>query len=155
MLLKELNVSSPQTISKDTLDSSLWLVPPPQHPVTALLKDLIESVVPSLFPKLNPPRFSPHVTLTSEIPPSRYGSDAPGWLDSLDFPSASDVVVKFTALDCEEPFFRKCNLKVEKAGGLVSLAKEAREVGVLGSKEKGREVDLWAIETYRPHCSLM
>jgi hypothetical protein len=95
------------------------------------------------------------VTLTSEIPPSRYGSNAQEWLDSLDFPPASDVAVKFVALDCEDPFFRKCNLRVEKSGRLVSLAKEARGKGVFGSIEKGKEVDLWTFETYRPHCSLM
>lgn len=131
------------------------MIPPPGRSLHALLRKLISQTVPSLFPGLEqlPPVFDPHVTLTSEIPPTLYGSEAQAWLDSLSFPVSGDVKVNFERVDTEGFFFRKCTIRVSKLTGLSKLASECRRVGVYGEDE--RKTAEWLQSTYRPHCSLM
>ncbi|AEO64410.1 uncharacterized protein THITE_2126759 [Thermothielavioides terrestris NRRL 8126] len=78
--------------------SSLWLVPPPTHPLHDILTTLITRTLPARFPletssspAVAPHFFAPHVTLTSEIAPAQYNDNGgpQAWLDSLPFPSSS------------------------------------------------------------------
>lgn len=138
--------------------SSLWLLPPPTHPLYSKLQTLISSTIPTLlFPppsSTTPPSFSPHVTLTSEINPSIYGDNPQQWLDSLSWPKANGVGIKFEGVRTEDVFFRRCYLKVRKEDGIKELAALARGEGVLVGKGK-EAVREWVDESYMPHCSLM
>ena len=100
--------------------SSLWLLPPPNHPLNAVLFMLIQETAAHFDSE---PLFLPHVTLTSEIDPSVYGSEPQSWLDSLELPSSAQVQVKFGHLNSEDVFFRKLYISVDKEG-VVDLGKD-------------------------------
>ena len=130
--------------------SSLWLLPPTDHP----LRDVIPSLIDKTSKKFNSPhRFLPHVTLTSEISPSAYGSNPQAWLDSLAFPAGQDVRVTFERLGSDEAFFRKLYIKCEKNEGVKKLAKQCRQQ-VNGFEEEAKAL-IWANDQYMPHLSLM
>jgi len=130
--------------------SSLWLLPPADHP----LNDVIPSLIDKTSKQFNSPhRFLPHVTLTSEISPSKYGSNPQAWLDSLNLPAGQNVKVAFERLGSEDVFFRKLYIKCEKHEGLNQLAKQCRQQ-VNGFAEEA-EASSWAEEQYMPHLSLM
>ena len=130
--------------------SSLWLLPPADHPLNKVLPALIDQTSKTFG---SPHRFLPHVTLTSEILPSKYGSDAQGWLKSLELALGNDVRVNFDRLGSEDIFFRKLYIKCEKDGGLKTLAKQCRQ-NVDGFADEKIAQD-WAEEKYMPHVSLM
>ena len=113
------------------------------------LEKLIQNSVPAHFASLSPYTFFPHVTLTSEIPEKIDNPQA--WLDALELPFADEVKVRFQYLDVEKPFFRKCNIAVEK-DGVSELALECRSKGVENDRRKAAE---WIEQQYRPHCSLL
>ncbi|CAJ2501890.1 Uu.00g047430.m01.CDS01 [Anthostomella pinea] len=157
--------------------SSLWLVPPPSHPLRDILSTLINMTLPARFPELTRVSFSPHVTLTSNVPPSRYGDKPLDWLDAVPWPSADEVRVCFGDVRTEDVFFRRCYVKVgfegvKKVAGigragdasiddhtLQEIRDVVREAGVrldgLGSGDRegfggweGGEV--WLVPTDRP-----
>lgn len=128
--------------------SSLWLLPPSDHALNKLLPALIQQTSQH-FKSTH--LFLPHVTLTSEISPSKYGADAQAWLDSLILSKASDVHVNFQTLGSEDVFFRKLYIKCEKNKGMLELGTVAR-CQVTDDDGKARK---WAEETYMPHCSLL
>ncbi|KAK4449653.1 putative cyclic phosphodiesterase [Podospora aff. communis PSN243] len=143
--------------------SSLWLLPPPSHPLHWILTTLITSTLPPLFPAesssstLAPHFFHPHMTLTSEISPSLYGDNPQEWLDSIPFPSASEVRVRFRDVATQDVFFRRCYLRVGVEGvrGVVGIA---RARGVEGEDEVGEKTRRWVewwLGEYGPHVSLM
>lgn len=139
--------------------SSLWLVPPPSHPLHAALTKLIEATLPAQFPHEapRPPVFAPHLTLTSMIDPSLYGSDPQGWLDGIRFPRGSDVQVLFERVKTEDVYYRRCYVKCSFEG-LRDVAGIARARGVLGEYEVGDETEKWLAEwkgSFGPHVSLM
>lgn len=130
--------------------SSLWLLPPADHP----LSNVIPSLIDKTSKKFNSPhRFLPHVTLTSEISPSTYGSSPQTWLDSLAFPAGQDVKVTFKRLGSDEVFFRKLYIKCEKNEGVKKLAKQCRQQ-VNDFKEEVKALS-WVDNQYMPHLSLM
>ena len=141
--------------------SSLWLLPPANHPFTRSLNTWITGTVPYRFSPLKPPAFIPHITLTSEIP---YGPndeqpfDAQVWLDCLELPlpgpDDEPIVANLTSLEAGEVFFRKLTLKVDKDNEpLQRLAVACRAQGVYsGDFEKART---WAKRDYQPHLSVM
>ena len=140
--------------------SSLWLVPPPTHPLHAILTTLITSSLPPILlpsPDSRPVIFPPHLTLTSEVLPSTYAPDPQAWLDSLSFPK--DARVLFTGLRTEDVFFRRCYLRAEFAG-VRGLAAAARANGVEGEGAAGGAGERTAawLESWRtgfgPHVSL-
>ncbi|KAK8016897.1 2- 3 cyclic phosphodiesterase [Apiospora rasikravindrae] len=93
--------------------SSLWLVPPPTHPLHATIAELIERTLPSTFPDLTGPAFAPHMTLTSGIDPAVYADAGPqAWLDAVPWPRAADVDVRLERVATQDIFFRRCYLKV-------------------------------------------
>lgn len=130
--------------------SSLWLVPPPAHPLHAVLTRLIGTTLPQRFPReaagspeVSPHFFAAHLTLTSEVDPARYGDDPQGWLDGLvgEFrrrrgraaPARARVRVRFERLVSQDVFFRRCYLQ---AGfdGVRDLAGLARAKAVFGEE---------------------
>lgn len=131
--------------------SSLWLLPPSDHPLGKVLPALIDKTSKQFG---SPHRFLPHVTLTSEISPSTHGSDGQAWLDSLDLGvGENEVRVNFKHLDSEDYFFRKLYIKCQVDDGLKKLAKQCRRhVGGFSDEKKAEQ---WANESYMPHLSLM
>ncbi|KAK7739705.1 hypothetical protein SLS53_005674 [Cytospora paraplurivora] len=139
--------------------SSLWLTPPPSHPLYAILTRLIETSVPDHFPheEPRPPIFSPHLTLTSNIDPGVYGDQPRKWLDSITFPSASGVDVKFEKVKTEDVYYRRCYIKCA-FDGLRDVAAIARARGVEGEVNVGPKTEAWLAEwkeTFGPHVSLL
>jgi 2',3'-cyclic-nucleotide 3'-phosphodiesterase len=130
--------------------SSLWLLPPKSHPLSSIISCLIEQI-PSRFD--SPHRFLPHVTITSEIPPSTHSPNPQAWLDSLDLPSASTVQVRFGKLASEDVFFRKLYVTCAKGEGLEELAVVCRQK-VEGFEDE-KLAEAWASKKYNPHLSLM
>jgi 2',3'-cyclic-nucleotide 3'-phosphodiesterase len=126
--------------------SSLWLLPPSEHPLNNLLTTLIDQTS-QLFNSTH--LFLPHITLTSDISPSKYGTEPQKWLEILPLPSSKDVHVNFEKLASEDVFFRKLYIKCAKSG-LVDLGRVCR-VEVDGDTEAKK----WAEEMYMPHCSLL
>lgn len=142
--------------------SSLWLVPPPSHPLHTILTNLITSLLPSHLSSSSPsttttprpPTFSPHLTLTSSIDPATYGADPQAWLDGLPFPrrgGGGEVQVRFGRVATEDVFFRRCYIRCGFDGvrGVVAVA---REGGV------GGDVEGWLgewREAFGPHVSLV
>jgi 2',3'-cyclic-nucleotide 3'-phosphodiesterase len=164
--------------------SSLWLVPPPSHPLHGILNKLVSTTLPDRFPResasspaVAPHFFAAHMTLTSEIDPARYGSDAQAWLDSIPWPSSSPsssggnggggVRVRFERVDTQDVFFRRCFIRVG-FDGVREVAGLAREYGVVKGGNEGEEgtkkllfsketeewLDWWRAE-YGPHVSLI
>ncbi|KAF2197858.1 2',3'-cyclic-nucleotide 3'-phosphodiesteras-like protein [Delitschia confertaspora ATCC 74209] len=130
--------------------SSLWLLPPSDHPLT----DIITTVIKKTAAQFNSPHlFIPHITLTSEISPSAYGSDAQSWLNALPFLSAKYVRVRLGKLESQEAFFKKLYSRVEKNEGVKGLGKVAR-MAVEGFE--GEDVaEMWVQEKFMPHLSLL
>lgn len=139
--------------------SSLWLTPPPTHPLHAVITKLIETTLPAHFPDESPrpPVFSPHLTLTSGIDPSIYGDQPQKWLDSIPFPAASKVAVRFEGVKTQDFYYRRCYIKCEFEGAR-DVAAVARARGVEVEDEVGPKTQSWLAEwkeAFGPHVSLM
>ncbi|KAK7914059.1 hypothetical protein PG985_011762 [Apiospora marii] len=139
--------------------SSLWLVPPPSHPLHAIIAELIERTLPSAFPDLTGPAFAPHMTLTSGIDPAVYGDNPQAWLDAVPWPRAADVDVRLEKVATQDIFFRRCFLKVAFEKGVRDVAGLARAVGVNGEGYQiGPVTEKWLEEwreAFGPHVSLI
>ncbi|KAK7717800.1 hypothetical protein SLS63_010655 [Diaporthe eres] len=139
--------------------SSLWLTPPPTHPLHAVITKLIETTLPAHFPDESPrpPTFAPHLTLTSGIDPGVYGDQPQKWLDSIPFPTASNVAIRFERVKTQDFYYRRCYLKCE-FDGAKDVAAIARARGVEGEDEVGPKTQAWLSEwkeAFGPHVSLI
>ncbi|KAL2149258.1 hypothetical protein VTH82DRAFT_8606 [Thermothelomyces myriococcoides] len=156
--------------------SSLWLLPPENHPLNPVLRALITETLPSNFtreaassPRVVPHFFPAHVTLTSEISPDVYGDDPQGWLDRLPLPkggSESQPKVRFERVVSQDVFYRRCFIRVT-FDGVKELAGIARATAVFGEEVEvdsegnvkfGKETEKWLSwwrEEFGPHLSLM
>ncbi|RYP22121.1 hypothetical protein DL765_001880 [Monosporascus sp. GIB2] len=137
--------------------SSLWLIPPASHPLHGIISDLVSEQLPSSFPDLTGPTFAPHMTLTSNIPPALYGDAPQEWLDSIPWPAARDVQVRFEDVRTEDTFFRRCYIRVVFEG-VRSIAGLARARGVNGEETIGSKTEQWLEEwrsAFGPHVSLI
>ena len=137
--------------------SSLWLVPPPSHPLHKIVSELIAEDLPFRFPDVTGPSFAPHMTLTSEIDPAIYGNKPQEWLDSIAWPAAGDVQVRFEAIRTEDVFFRRCYIKIAFEG-VKDVAGIARARGVIGEETVGSKTEQWLDEwrsAFGPHVSLI
>lgn len=142
--------------------ASLWLIAPKQdHPFNKSLLDLITSTIPSNFSQAKIPRFTPHVTLTSDIDPSKTYSSASSpqaWLDELNIDDLgyrnqfSEVVIELEELEIGDAYFKKLNLRAKKESNLLKLAARCRAIGT--GVDDG-EAKKWAESEYEPHLSLM
>ena len=133
--------------------SSLWLIPPEGSVFTKAIQSLISTKIPSLFPDTKTHDFIPHVTITSNVDPSLYGSDPQGWLDSLQIDTQGDIQVDMEAVEPGKPFFKKLTLRCAKDAGLLKLATVCRAEGVEGGDEE--KAKKWADGDYAPHLSLL
>lgn len=152
--------------------SSLWLLPPKSHPLYEIISNLITSTLPSLFPDIILPAqsnasstnrgmdstfFGPHMTLTSDIPPSTYGNNPQQWLDSIPLPP---VTVRFApeGVQSQDVYFRRCFIKVRLDKSVRLLAGIARARGVFGEEDIEPRTEKW-LEWWRrefgPHVSLI
>lgn len=132
--------------------SSLWLVPPPDSDLDNAISLLITSSLPSTFPSTRPPKFAPHITLTSDIT-LEDASDSQKWLDGLSLSLPSGMRVAIREVEVGEVFFKKVTMRVEKDDALLKLAALCRAAGVQGADDGGAKT--WARDNYLPHCSLM
>ncbi|KAF1956082.1 2',3'-cyclic-nucleotide 3'-phosphodiesteras-like protein [Byssothecium circinans] len=130
--------------------SSLWLLPPPSHPLTAHLTALIQKTSSHFH---SPHLFIPHITLTSDIKLSACLLDPQAWLNGIQFPEAADVEVRLKGVASEDVFVRKLYIVVEKEGGIGEMAMRARRE-VEGFGEEGR-AERWVEEDFGPHLSLL
>ena len=130
--------------------SSLWLLPPSDSPLNATLQTLIDQTSAHFD---SPHRFIPHVTLTSDISPSVYGSSPQQWLGTLDLPSQPKICVVFEGLATEDVFFRKLYIRCEKADGISGLTAVCRRR--VDGYDTAEEADQWAAREYNPHLSLL
>ena len=121
--------------------------------IDSLLSRLITTTIPQHFPELkSPPKFSPHLTLTSDISEKAFGSDPQAWLDHLPLALEDIPTVTLRSLDVGEPFFKKLTLGAAK-DPLQDIASQVRAAAVEdGNATAARR---WAIEDYSPHISLL
>ncbi|THX25281.1 2, 3 cyclic phosphodiesterase [Aureobasidium pullulans] len=136
--------------------SSLWIIPPRDSSFYKALQTLISTAIPPHFPNTKTHDFIPHVTITSNIDQSSYGSDPQAWLSGLHLPSADQLEPIFVTLDVLEPgdaFVKKLTLRAVKNGQLLELAAACRAEAVEGG-DKGK-AERWAKNDYLPHLSLM
>jgi len=139
------------------MHSSLWLIAPSDdHAFNKSLKELIGSTLPSDFPHAPKNNFIPHVTITSDVDPSKtYGSKPQEWLDSLALPEfkreANEVIIELEELEAGEPFFKKITLRAKKDANFVELAAKCRQQGLNLSESEAQK---WAENEYLPHLSL-
>jgi 2',3'-cyclic-nucleotide 3'-phosphodiesterase len=129
--------------------SSLWLLPPEDHPLNALLTSLISQTSTHFS---SPHLFIPHVTLTSDISPSVYSPDPQQWLENIEFPATNPIRVKFGKLNSENVFVRKLYIQVSK-DGMGEIAKATRKK-VEGYQDES-VAQKWAELEYGPHLSLL
>ncbi|KAH6645951.1 2',3'-cyclic-nucleotide 3'-phosphodiesterase [Truncatella angustata] len=138
--------------------SSLWLAPPSDHPYHEILSELITKSLPSEFPSVVGPPFSPHMTLTSNIDPSVYGDNPQQWLDSIPWPTGDEVKILFRGIRTGDVFFRRGYIKVYDTEPVKSLAGLARARGVEGEDSIGPKTEKWLKEwtaSFGPHVSLI
>ena len=136
--------------------ASLWFIPPKSSPFSQAVQTLISKTIPAHFSDKKTHDFIPHVTITSGIDTSLYGSDPQAWLGGLKLPSIpkeSPVVVSLEALEPSEPFFKKLTFSAEKSAQLLSLASACRANAVENGNEGKAEE--WVKQSYLPHLSLM
>ena len=124
---------------------SLWLVPPKDSKIHAILANAIAHTVPSaLASEASLPQSEPHVTLTSQIPLTTTRDDFQTWLDGIDLPPDT-VVVEFQELAVGDAFHKKLFIRCEQSDSLLSLASTCRKYSDVRIPE-GR---------YDPHVSLV
>lgn len=140
--------------------SSLWLIPASDdNPFNKCLQDLIGSTLPSNFTDAPKIPFTPHVTLTSDIDPSKtYTQSSPkSWLDNLSLPGEfqkekNEVVIELEALEADSAFFKKVTLRAAKPANLLHLASTLREQAI--PELSGPDAKAWAETAFLPHLSL-
>lgn len=133
--------------------ASLWLVPPYNSNIDDILSTLIAEIIPKRFPALKaPPKFLPHLTLTSDIAQEAIGGDPQAWLDGLPISVDYPPVVSLQALDIGQSFFRKLTLSTKKSL-LQGLAIQVRAAAVENGDVEAAEH--WLDEKYAPHVSLL
>jgi hypothetical protein len=125
---------------------SLWLVPPTDSTIYKALSNAIVNIVPPILNASDsPPRFEPHVTLTSRISRQTISSDPQKWLDELDLPAISTAEVMFQEIAVGDTFTKKLFIRCEREGSLLELAASCRA----HSSSEGDGAD------YDPHVSLV
>lgn len=136
--------------------ASLWIIPPKDSSFSQALQTLISKTIPPRFPQTKTHDFIPHVTITSNIDQSLYGSDPQAWLSDLHVPSGDQhdpVFVTLDVLEAGDAFVKKLTMRAGKTAQLLHLASACRAEAVeAGDQEKAEE---WAHDEYLPHLSLM
>ncbi|KAK9365662.1 2',3'-cyclic-nucleotide 3'-phosphodiesterase [Lipomyces kononenkoae] len=136
---------------------SLWLSPPQSSPIYSALDSLIADLANDLFAPAAP-RFSPHITLTSDIP---VDLDPDAVIQSL--PSSSPPLrIEIQKNVAYGPaYFKKIYLRIAKTPDLIQLAGECRRMLVYVPNNAGDDNDAeakarqWQTTEYDPHLSLV
>ena len=125
------------------LGLSLWLLPPDSYKPYAALSRLTCTTFPASpnFPQS--PGFTPHITLTSSIPPPKSGD---ALLPSLSLDSFAPPEIEFGELAHGDTYFKFIFLRIKKSASLLALAKLTRESLTAGTFDD---------EKYDPHISLV
>lgn len=136
--------------------ASLWLIPPKDdHPFNKSLNELMFDTLFSDFPHEPKNKFTPHVTITSDIDPKLYASSPQEWLDNLqlpDFaPGKNEASVELEQLEAGDQFFKKIYIRAGKDENLLELAAKCREQGAQIAEEDAQK---WAQNEFMPHLSL-
>ena len=127
------------------------------------MQELITETVPSNFRSaLEGKRvvFAPHVTVTSEIDPSKTYSKSSSpqeWLDNLSLPTFvkehDEVVLELDEIEASDAYFRKLTIRANTQKNLQKLVAACRAQAVLDNDTAKAEA--WAENEYNPHLSLM
>ncbi|KAI4728243.1 2, 3 cyclic phosphodiesterase [Aureobasidium sp. EXF-10728] len=136
--------------------ASLWIIPPKDSSFSQALQTLISTTIPPHFPHTKTHDFIPHVTITSNIDQSLYGTDPQAWLSSLHLPSGDQqdpVFVTLDVLEAGHAFVKKLTLSAGKTAQLLQLASACRAEAVEGGDQD--KADKWTRDEYLPHLSLM
>ena len=136
--------------------ASLWIVPPKDSSFSQALQTLISNTIPPHFPQAKTYDFIPHVTITSNIDTSLYGSDPQAWLSDLHLPSGDQhdpVFVTLDVLEAGDAFVKKLTMRAGKTAQLLRLASACRAEAVEGGDQE--KAEKWAHDEYLPHLSLM
>jgi hypothetical protein len=136
--------------------ASLWIIPPKDSSFSQALQTLISTTIPPHFPQTKTHDFIPHVTITSNIDTSLYGSDPQAWLSALHLPSGDQhdpVFVTLDVLEAGDAFVKKLTLRAGKTAQLLQLASACRAEAVEGGDQA--KAEKWAQDDYLPHLSLM
>jgi 2',3'-cyclic-nucleotide 3'-phosphodiesterase len=97
------------------------------------------------------------MTLTSNIDPAIYGDSPQQWLDSIPWPAAGEVKIRFEGVKTEDFFFRRGYVKVRPEGA-TDIAALARARGVEGEDIVGPKTEKWLgdwLAAFGPHVSLL
>jgi 2',3'-cyclic-nucleotide 3'-phosphodiesterase len=133
--------------------ASLWLVPPEDSELYKAVHDLILNKIPAVYPDASPARFTPHITLTSDVILADF-KQPQEWLDNLTLHDGfTNEYVRLNFMQVDTPFFKKLTISCEPTKSLLELAAHCRTAGVENVDSK-KAWD-WANDEYKPHCSLM
>lgn len=138
--------STTKTSSAGDPGLSLWLVPPEgSHAYKVLTKAITDLVPPEIQSSDPPPKFEPHVTLTSRISRQSFTTDPQQWLDEIDLPEISTVEVRWQELAVGNTFTKKLFIRCKRSSALLQLAASCR---AFSSANVGEA-------QYDPHVSLL
>ncbi|KAK9323448.1 2',3'-cyclic-nucleotide 3'-phosphodiesterase [Lipomyces orientalis] len=136
---------------------SLWLCPPPTSPIYAGLESLIGELSDDLFGGAAP-KFSPHVTITSNIPVRADANSVVEYAASL---INTGLQTEVAHVAYGPAFFKKIYLRIAKRPELVRLAGEVRRAYVylaaenLPAQEADEKARAWEANDFDPHLSLV
>ncbi|KAK9461243.1 2',3'-cyclic-nucleotide 3'-phosphodiesterase [Lipomyces oligophaga] len=139
---------------------SLWLSPPPSHPLTSALTSLIASLSDELSSTAETnPHFLPHITITSNIPPTIdpevIVAFAAALFSSSSSTTSTSLDVNLTSVDFGPAYFKKIFFRVERSAGLLYLASKVRHSFVPGYALIPGSAEIWTGNEYDPHLSLV
>ncbi|KAK9353636.1 2',3'-cyclic-nucleotide 3'-phosphodiesterase [Lipomyces doorenjongii] len=131
---------------------SLWLSPPPSSPIYNALESLIAQLSDDLFGGAAP-NFSPHITLTSDIP---LDADPVAVIEYAASTIEKKLKIDVTHVAYGPAYFKKIYLRVAKTPELGRLAGEARrKYADLAAEDAEVTAREWEVNEYDPHISLV
>ncbi|KAK9252832.1 2',3'-cyclic-nucleotide 3'-phosphodiesterase [Lipomyces tetrasporus] len=135
---------------------SLWLCPPPTSPIYAALESLIAELSDDCFGGAAP-KFSPHVTITSNIPLDTDANAVVEYAAKIN----ERLKIQVAHVAYGPAFFKKIYLRIAKRPDLVRLASEVRREYVylaaenLPAQEADEKARAWEANDFDPHLSLV
>ncbi|KAH3679923.1 hypothetical protein WICMUC_000666 [Wickerhamomyces mucosus] len=131
---------------------ALWLTPKKGTHISETLNSL-SSGLRLLF--LDSPEFEPHITITSQLKVENK-NDVNKILGTCLAALGKDIKLnlyfKALVVNSKNPYFKKVHFAIQRNEYLVGLAMLIRELFVTEDKESA---ELWALEQFDPHCSLV
>ncbi|KAK9446474.1 2',3'-cyclic-nucleotide 3'-phosphodiesterase [Limtongia smithiae] len=141
---------------------SLWLSPPPSSPTCPALTKLIADLASTHFPGPSPapaPVFTPHITITSNIPEDKVDPLAVVTTVAAVATAPLSTDISATVVDTGPAYFKKIFLRIAPVSGLLEMARIARENFVCSFQpeldEPSVAAEIWLRAEYDPHLSLV